>query len=259
MAKAKPPELKELWPFVVGGDSIAIRLDAIVLNPEVQIRAAGTSPATVRDYLDAMKAGSKFPPVTAVQVDPSDISMGCHLVDGWHRTEAARRAGLQTVQAKVIQAELKELPWLAAQANMTHGLQLTRKDRRGCFRAYVKAGGHRTGRGSGVKSAKVMADDLKGIVSRHQLPVWMEKDFPSVFRAMKTGGLLDELKEFMPADESMVDRESEIAVRAAVDQIKARVRTIANTAVRERVVTMVASAAREIGGQMADVIVNNDF
>lgn len=52
------------------------------------------------------------------------------LSDGFHRREAAMRAGLSTVRVRVTFGTLADARWIAAGANAAHGLPLSREDRR---------------------------------------------------------------------------------------------------------------------------------
>jgi len=51
------------------------------------------------------------------------------LLDGWHRVEAAKRAGVYTLPVTWVEAKEEELFALAVKANLGHGLQLTREER----------------------------------------------------------------------------------------------------------------------------------
>lgn len=166
---------------------LAIRLDSVVLNPSTQIREKSINPEVVKNYREAMRQETQFPPITVVPVEPTDDSRGFILIDGWHRFRAMQELGIDHTDANVIiEADPNRYQWLAAQGNRTHGLSLTRKDKRRVFRAYVKAGEHRTGKigKAKVKSARQMAKELQGIVSHRRLPDWMQQDFPSVYKLM---------------------------------------------------------------------------
>ena len=51
------------------------------------------------------------------------------LLDGWHRVEAARRAGVYSVPVQWVDAKDEELFALAVKANLAHGVRLTREER----------------------------------------------------------------------------------------------------------------------------------
>ncbi|MGO7426913.1 hypothetical protein ACCT09_45995, partial [Rhizobium ruizarguesonis] len=164
------------------GETIVLDLGALLMLQETQIRER-TERYTVRRYAEQMAGGAEFPPIKVTRTDPSDETKGYTLVDGWHRVEATKVNGGRTIVAEVVVARPEEIAWLAVIANRSHGLQLklTRVVRRGIFRAYVRAGKHRSGRGRRVKTASDMAQDLNGIVSRRQLPSWMAAYFPAIY------------------------------------------------------------------------------
>jgi len=51
------------------------------------------------------------------------------LLDGWHRVEAAKRAGVYTLPVTWVEAKEEELFALAVKANLGHGLRLSREER----------------------------------------------------------------------------------------------------------------------------------
>ena len=160
---------------------------SITLLPQMQLRTK-TDPATVKRYAQAMNHGVVFPPILVANLAGVLI-----LVDGFHRVAAMTSLGIRQTPAEVREvATLEEARWLAAKANLTHGLPLKTKERRAVFRAYVKASQHRYGgdRG-GLKSYREMAGDLGG-AHYTTLRNWMRSDFPSVFAAMSddTGAAL---------------------------------------------------------------------
>ncbi len=51
------------------------------------------------------------------------------LLDGWHRVEAAKRAGVYTLPVQWVEAKEEELFALAVKSNLAHGVQLSREER----------------------------------------------------------------------------------------------------------------------------------
>ncbi len=105
------------------------------------------------------------------------------LIDGWHRVAAMERLGWRQAEAIVVKASKKEARWLAAQANLQHGLPLKTKEIRAVFRAYVKAGQHKKSK-SDYKSYREMQKDLNRPYTT--IRNWMIKDFRHI--AAKIGG-----------------------------------------------------------------------
>lgn len=225
---------------------ITVSLDALVLLPANQIREKMCS-RTVREYAELMRGGEKFVPVKVARVDPTDETRGFILVDGWHRVTATRRIGLSEIDAVVvIPAGPEEIPWLAAQANRKHGLQLTRLDRRNVFRAYVTAKKHRKGRGNAVKSAREMEKDLNGIVSRHQLPRWMQSDFPAIFAAMNGNGLEDDSDGGQAFKATDMDEGYAKSARAALGEYMACMRAMRDNRKARAVLIEAATLVTEV-------------
>lgn len=148
----------------------------IVTRADWQVRAK-VDPGTVRSYAGAMRSGGNFPPIVLARINGA-----LYLVDGWHRLGAAQLNGEASISAEVTDMTADEAQWSAAQANLTHGLALKSKEVRAVFQAYVKSKQHRIGRR--YKSYRDIAADLAHRVRHTTIRNWMEKDFPSVFRAM---------------------------------------------------------------------------
>lgn len=80
---------------------------------------------TIRDYAEAMLAGTEFPPVT-LYYDGKDY----WLADGFHRLDAARRAGVDSLGADVRQGTRRDAVLFSVGANSGHGLRRTNADKR---------------------------------------------------------------------------------------------------------------------------------
>lgn len=79
----------------------------------------------VDDYAEAMRDGASFPPVTLF-FDGVDH----WLADGFHRTHGARKAGLEEVDAEVINGTKREAQLYSCGVNSDHGLRRTNADKR---------------------------------------------------------------------------------------------------------------------------------
>ncbi len=110
-----------------------IKLDQIVADADCQLRAAD-SKATVKEYADALAEGATFPPVMVFR----DHEGRHWLADGFHRFEAHRAAGLETIAALVHEGGRREALLHAAGANASHGLRRTQDDKRKAILALLK-------------------------------------------------------------------------------------------------------------------------
>ena len=105
----------------------AIALAAIVNDGGTQMRA-GIDTATVLEYEEAIKAASGAWPFPAVVVYHDGAKYW--LADGFHRVNAAHRAGLTSVPAEVRAGTRRDAILHAAGANASHGLRRTNEDKR---------------------------------------------------------------------------------------------------------------------------------
>jgi hypothetical protein len=96
-----------------------------------QIKDAGaqarveTSDTTINEYATAMVDGATFPPVI-VFFDGTNV----WLADGFHRVEAARKAGRTMIDAEVRHGNARDAILFGVGANATHGLPRTQADKR---------------------------------------------------------------------------------------------------------------------------------
>ncbi len=156
----------------------------IATQPEWQVRAK-LHPGTVEAYAKAFRADEwQLPPLALAR-----IGGVLFVVDGWHRLEAAKRAGLARVDGQIVTEDPQEALWLAAEANTKHGLPLKPREYRKVLGAFIGAGKHRKGRR--LLSYRDMAKAIGGVVSYTTVRNWVMKDFPRVaaeLKADETGG-----------------------------------------------------------------------
>lgn len=103
--------------------SVNVRLRELEADPSLQPREDGTDPAHVQTLEETHEG---WPPLKVLRQDGRYL-----LVDGFHRLEAARNLGLETVPAEVLEApEDGDLWALAFSLNASHGKPLSLNDRR---------------------------------------------------------------------------------------------------------------------------------
>ena len=107
--------------------------------------------ATVREYAESMRDGAKFPPV---KVYEEPVAVAYYLADGFHRVEAAMRAGLTQIDADVERGTFVDALRYALGCNGRHGKRTTNEDKR---RAMEMAWEHRQELFGGVPSAALLA------------------------------------------------------------------------------------------------------
>jgi len=80
---------------------------------------------TVKEYAEAMAAGAKFPPVIVFH-DGTNY----WLADGFHRLEAWKRNGVNSIKAEVKEGSRIDALKFAFSANSSHGLRMSNEDKR---------------------------------------------------------------------------------------------------------------------------------
>jgi hypothetical protein len=185
----------------------------------------------VRRYASVYKSGAEMPPIRAALVDGV-----LFVVDGWHRVAALERVGAATATVEIIQCGARDALWLAARANLQHGLPLKAKEVRQAFRAYVKARQHRTRRG--VKSYREIAHDLGGIKSYSTIRNWMIRDFPHIAREM--GG--DEGAGAGGLDEWDLEEGYKTTVRTKLAEAQAAMRGVKDPEARGELIALAEEA-----------------
>jgi hypothetical protein len=99
-----------------------LKLSEIRRDGDTQPRS-NLNEEVVVDYAERMMAGAEFPPVIVVRDD-------CNywLVDGFHRVEAAQRAGRSDITCEVRYGTKEDAQWLSLASNATHGERRSRAD-----------------------------------------------------------------------------------------------------------------------------------
>lgn len=152
-----------------------VRIAHITKDYALQVRAR-LSEAQIKRYAEVMRNGNPMPPIKLAQV--GDMLL---LIDGWHRLAAMELLEWPEAEAEIVEATKKEAMWLAASANLQHGVPLKASEIRQVFKAYVKAGQHRKSDGE-LKSYREIAKELSK--PHTTIRNWMIRFFPSVASKM---------------------------------------------------------------------------
>lgn len=104
-----------------------IPLAAIIVDPAVQQRAAGTSRAIVSEYAEAMRDGVTFPPIDVFEDEGGTL----YLSNGFHRWDAQRSAHpeMNEIECTVHPGNRDDALLFACRANAQHGLRRRRSDK----------------------------------------------------------------------------------------------------------------------------------
>ena len=117
---------------------IEIKINQCLTAAQVRV---GLDPETVEryaEYLSQEENNAPFPPIEVIRAVCN--SNDYIVVDGHHRLEAYKQAGLKTIQAIVLQTgDIGDAIFLAAGANQRHGLPRTKADIRNAVKEVLKA------------------------------------------------------------------------------------------------------------------------
>ena len=104
-----------------------IPLAAIIVDPAVQQRAAGTSRAIVSEYAEAMRDGVTFPPIDVFEDEGGTL----YLSNGFHRWDAQRSAHpeMNEIECTVHPGNRDVAILFACRANAGHGLRRRPSDK----------------------------------------------------------------------------------------------------------------------------------
>lgn len=171
--KQAPGSTKEAPPEAQA-ETLTVSIADIVRERRHQVRRL-IDPGTVGRYARVIAAGEIMPPITLARMNGALI-----LVDGWHRLAAHDEAGKAVVVATIITATPREALWLAAQANLRHGLPLKTSEMRAVFRAFIHARRHRKTGQQHPMSYRSIAAALNGVVTHGTVRNWMMRDFPMI-------------------------------------------------------------------------------
>jgi hypothetical protein len=161
----------------------SVAIGDLLRDPRFQVRQR-LDLAMVDRYARVIASGVIMPPIVVAMVAGVPV-----VVDGWHRVSAHERLGIGTIEARFVEATVSEARWLAAHANITHGLPLKPREVRTAFKAFIRARRHlgpvnRKGTARSIYSYRDIAREMGGLVSHHTIRNWMIRDFPKIASCM---------------------------------------------------------------------------
>jgi hypothetical protein len=246
------PEARHVAPDPNG----PVRFPIADLHRERRFQIRGrVEPATVDRYANALRAEVELPPVRVAMVAGVPV-----LVDGWHRVAAHQIIGATHVLAFITEASTQEAQWLAAEANLTHGLPLKKAEIRTAFRAFITARRHRiparAGQGPGRLSYRDIAKALGGHVSHPAVYNWMRKDFPNI--AKEYGGEAMDTTAEAPGPEDPEEGFAR-AAQEAIAQALSAARGVRDPGRRGELIAAAEGALRELREARAWVPPSHEF
>jgi protein gp37 len=134
MVHLPPSEIIKLSLAELETPVITLPLSVIRIDGGTQMRET-FKPAVIKEYTEAMKAGSQFPPLGVV-FDGEDY----WLWDGFHRYTCAKDLAQEEIEVEVRHGNRRDAVLLAVGANKSHGLQRTSADKRRAVMALLNDG-----------------------------------------------------------------------------------------------------------------------
>lgn len=110
----------------VDGEIIELRIESLILDPEVQIRASGVTQSIVDQYAAAMSGGAEFPPIDVFVAASTTVKI--YVADGFHRAKAAHAAKRESISCRIHIGDKRAAILFAIGANS--GLRRTNADKR---------------------------------------------------------------------------------------------------------------------------------
>jgi hypothetical protein len=123
---------------------IRVPISSIRLDGGTQPRAT-INPQTVSDYMNDMASGAEFPPVD-VFYDGSTH----WLADGFHRINAAEKAGRDDIACEVHQGTQQDAQWYSFGVNKGNGLRRTNQDKQRAVKSALQHPG-----GAGLSDGQI--------------------------------------------------------------------------------------------------------
>lgn len=158
-----------------------VLLKDIMRVPEYQVRAR-VKPSWVNTLATKYKGDHDVDPIQLAQVKGSLL-----LIDGWHRLTALQQLNRREVLAVITTTDEAGARWMAARANLKHGLPLEKKqEKRNVFNAYMKARQYWKSP-KHLKSYAEITADLECAVDRSTVYRWMRKSYPEIAAMMSKG------------------------------------------------------------------------
>ena len=102
-----------------------LKLSEVIVDEQIQPRAAGLNVPTVTEYAEVYRSGGKMPPGVVYQNGDGKN----WLSQGFHRHAGAKEAGLTELPFEVRKGGFEDAKLDAAASNSSHGLKRTNKDK----------------------------------------------------------------------------------------------------------------------------------
>jgi ParB-like chromosome segregation protein Spo0J len=157
------------------GREVTLHINDLVMDPKFQMRN-DLNDQVISRYVTVLKSEKEMPPIKVALIDKMYL-----LLDGWHRVEATKELGQHKIKAIVLEVSRTEALWIAASANLEHGLQLKGMELKNVFKAYIRAKQHVLPNGH-YKSYRQIGREIGK--THHTVISWMKELYPKIAGAM---------------------------------------------------------------------------
>ena len=160
----------------------------LIVDPRCQARECMDEQA-LAEYADAYRAGEALPPLGVFEVEAELV-----IVDGFHRHEAAKRAGVATLPVRTVgKGSMADAEWHALGSNQKHGLRRTCEDKRRAVWLALDLGDDRSNReiAKHIGVSHTFVANLKRVEQQSSLPrEWL---YPNLVRpeSVEAAALVD--------------------------------------------------------------------
>ena len=217
--------------------TVTVRIADLLRDSSLQVRRK-LNEGAIHQYASAYRQEVTLPPIKVAVVNGVEM-----VVDGWHRLAALESIGRKDVEAEVMEnITMEDARWMAAQANLTHGVPLKPKELRNVFKVYVTAKKYLDEKGR-LKSYRQIAQELGGKVDHCTVRNWMKTDFRRLFDMM--GG---QEPQRGPKDAPPVNPQDHFATtaREAAQSLKAVARGVTCPDTRGELIALLEETVMEL-------------
>lgn len=154
---------------------VELHISDLVMDSKLQVRNK-LDDGTIMRYVAVIKSEKEMPPIRVALVNKMHL-----LIDGWHRVEAHKFIGKRKIKAIVVEATRSDAKWMAAQANLEHGLPLKSKELQNVFKAYIESKQHMLP-GGYYKSYRQIGREIGK--THHTIISWTRRFYPQLIGKM---------------------------------------------------------------------------
>ena len=236
---------------------LKIPINRIVVDEELQVRNE-IYIRKVQQYATAYLNEAPLPPVIVGQ-----RGEGFVLIDGFHRLAAMRKAGITVVEAVVTDESEDLWKWVAAKANLSHGLPLKKSELFNAFLVLVESQQHMHKKSHELKSYREITADLGGSIPHTTIRNWMLKQYPDIAKRIGDKSIPFGSKAVVTEEQNKEYMTNNTVCKAeeALENALALAKTLDDGEARGRVIGKVEEVLMLMKEQGSWVLpeVNNDF